>query len=198
MINRHQPDRRSERRSTSVYRPALIQTEHFSGFCMIRDISSAGVNVQAFADIAVGQKVAVEFSDSLRSEGQVIWAKNNLIGIKFHEEIDEDRILCGALQREQEHSDRPLRLDIECDACLSIEGKSIPIRVRDISQRGIKAAASSLSVGDAPVVYLPDLPPKRATVRWTQYGIAGLHFDVPLRYDDLATWAIRLNQDKVD
>lgn len=187
-------ERREEPRASSLYRPALIQAGDFSGFCMIKDISSVGARVEAFATIASGQDITIQFNDDLRAEGTVIWAEGTQIGISFAQEIDKDRVLIGSREHNDGPPSRPLRLDIECEGTLKCRNQEIPALIRDISQSGFKAAASSLSVGDTVVVNLPSLAAKRAAVRWTKFGIAGLNFDVPLRYDELADWAMSVQK----
>ncbi|MBB3991679.1 PilZ domain-containing protein [Croceicoccus naphthovorans] len=191
-------ERRGEVRTRSVYRPALIQTEDFSGFCMIRDISPIGVRVEAFAAIVTGQDVIVQFSDTFKTQGRVIWNEGTQIGISFKAEIDTAAVLTGNGGSETNRNTRPLRLDVECDASVQLGSDVIPVKVRDISQRGIKIAASGLSVGASPLVIIPGIEPKRATVTWTQYGICGLHFNVPMRYDELASWAVRIRTEAVE
>ncbi len=36
------PDRRRDNRTTAVYRPVLLETEGFTGFCLLRNLSPSG------------------------------------------------------------------------------------------------------------------------------------------------------------
>lgn len=66
-----------------------------------------------------------------------------------------------------------------------------PVTVLDISQQGIKAAASFVMPGDEAVVRLEGLEPHKAEVRRTQAGMAGLKFIRPIGFEELAKWIVQ-------
>jgi len=184
-------ERRSSERVTSVYRPVLIETEDFVGFCLVRNLSPGGLMGSAFAEFTEGQPISVMLNSDLTVSGAVTWSKDGKIGIHFDQEIVVDQVLQRLSEKNQgDQINRAPRLAIECDGSLEIEEATYSIKLRDISQRGIKAEIADVKVGDVCVVKLPGLEPRKAVVRWTQGGLAGLNFVAPLAFEQLALWAI--------
>lgn len=185
-------ERRSESRSKSVYRPALIETNGFSGFCMIRDLSTNGMMAEVYAAFQVGQPIEVELKQGAKASGTIIWSNDNRIGVEFDEEIDIDSILLGKDEGEVETATRAPRLHLQIEATLISGGKEIPAKVLDVSQRGVKVAASGVTVGNEVAIKLPNLPARKTIVKWTQYGVSGLSFVTPIAYKDLAEWVLEV------
>jgi len=185
-------DRRAGNRTTSIYRPALIETEDFAGFCLIRNISPGGMMGSVYADFPAEQPVRVQFHPEYMIAGAIAWSQDKRIGIRFDAEIDVDQVLRELGSKEIAGKlNRAPRLPIHCEGELVIENRVLPMTLQDISQRGIKANVSSIYSGDEVVVRLNGLEPHKAIVRWTQGGAAGLNFIMPLGFEQLAEWVIR-------
>jgi hypothetical protein len=185
-------DRRIGNRTTSIYRPALIETEDFAGFCLIRNISPGGVMGSVYADFAAEQPVRVQFHPEYTITGAIAWSKDKRIGIRFDAEIDVDQVLRDLGSREIGGKvNRAPRLPVHCQGEVVIEKQVLPMTLQDISQRGIKASLSSIRLGDEVVVRLDGLEPRKAIVRWRQDEAAGLNFIMPLGFEQLAEWVIR-------
>ena len=183
--------RRSSQRISLVYRPVLLETDGFAGFCLVRNLSCDGMMGSVYTQFAKGQQVTVQFNPDHVIEAHISWSKDGNVGIQFDEEIDVADLLRRLADKQTGTLiNRAPRLHIECDGELELSGRSMPIRLRDISQRGIKAQASFIKPGDEVLVCLPGLEPRKSLVRWTQYGLAGLNFIRPLAFEELATWAI--------
>lgn len=185
-------ERRGAPRISSIHRAALLQADDSSDFCMIRDLSSLGINVETLAALETGQAITIHFNDQVTANGKVIWADGIRIGIRFDEIIDHIRLLSGSHDEADGRSYRSLRLDIKCDGSLKHGDRLIPAKICDISQSGFKAEVMGLDVGDTVVVNLPMFATKRAIVRWSLEGMIGLNFDLPLRYDELAAWTAKI------
>jgi hypothetical protein len=185
------PDRRHNQRISSVYRPALIETDEFAGFCLVRNLSSGGMMCSVYTEFAADQPIMVGFNPTNMVEGSIIWSKDGQIGIQFHQQIDVTKLLC-ALSAKQIGGKlaRAPRLPIECDGDLQIEGRLVSISLQDISQRGIKAKVSSMQPGDEVLIRLPGLEATNAIVRWAQSDVAGFNFVHPLSFEQLSTWCI--------
>jgi hypothetical protein len=185
-------ERRSNERVTSVYRPVLIETEEFAGFCLVRNISAGGMMGSVFAQLAEHEPLTVTFHPDWVVDGRVTWSNDGDVGIQFDQEINvEDLLRRVSEARRGTRINRAPRLQIECDARVVLDGRPIPIRLRDISQKGMKIEAGFLKPNDEVVVHLIDLEPHKAIVRWTQGGLAGLNFVRPLAFEELARWVIQ-------
>jgi PilZ domain len=184
-------DRRSSERISSVYRPVLLETEEFAGFCLVRNLSPGGMMGSVYTQFAENQPVTVQFHPDHVISATISWSKEGQIGIQFDEEINvADMLRKLADKHIGTKVNRAPRLQIECDGGLELDGRSIPMRLRDISQRGIKAQVSHLKPGDEVLVRLPGLEPHKALVRWTQSGLAGLNFVRTISFEELAVWVI--------
>jgi hypothetical protein len=62
--------------------------------------------------------------------------------------------------------------------------------LQDISQKGAKIRASFVRSGDEVTLCLAGLEPRKALVRWTRLGAAGLNFVRPFGFDELGEWVI--------
>ncbi|WP_172799936.1 PilZ domain-containing protein [Croceicoccus bisphenolivorans] len=192
-------DLRSDERQQSVYRPALIETDGFSGFCMVRNLSSRGMKADAYAELDTGQRVVVELSHIQRVDGQIIWSDGSNVGIRFDRKIDVPSVLLGTEGLPDSIANsRPPRLTIGCTASVSTERGEIPAWVSDVSQRGLKVVISGVAKGEEVHVLLPHHHVKKAIVRWTQEGAAGLNFVAPMKYCELAEWAIRVQEERLN
>ena len=184
-------DHRSEERTATIFRPVLIETDQFAGFCLVRNLSSNGMRGRVYTSFAEGLAITVQFSPEKIVTGTLIWCKDEHVGVEFDEPIDVARVLSDLSRRLVEGKiNRAPRLQIECSAELTIGDRTLAIQLQDISQRGIKAAASFIRPGDEVRVRLEGLD-RKAVVRWTQGGIAGLNFVRPLSFEELAHWVIR-------
>ncbi len=183
--------RRSSERVSLVYRPVLLEADGFAGFCLVRNLSPDGMMGSVYTQFAEGQQITVQFHPDRVIKASIAWSQDGNVGIKFDEEIDVAELLRMLADKQTGAMvNRAPRLHIECNGVLELDGRAIPIRLRDISQRGVKVQASFIRPGDQVVVRLPGLDPHKSLVRWTQDGFAGLNFVCPLAFEDLAIWAI--------
>lgn len=189
-------ERRAINRTIAVYRPVLIETDDSVGFCLLRDLSPGGMMGVVYTEFAPGRRVSVHFQADYVLSGSIAWSKDQRIGIRFDKEIDVEKLL-QALSRTNlgTRVNRAPRLRIQCTGELVSEGHSLPIVLQDISQRGIKVFASPVSPRTEGIVRLEGMPPRKAVVRWAKGEMAGLSFNTPLPFDELAQWVI-LRQSK--
>lgn len=185
--------RRSSARTTSIYRPVIIEVGDFAGFCLVRNISPMGMLGTVYAEFAPNQPIAIDFSRQHHVEGAIVWSRNDQIGVQFAEEIDVLEILSelGRGMVEAKAARAP-RLQIQCQVELSTDEGLIVTNLLDVSQRGLKIGVSALKAGAEVTVRLPEFPPQTAIVRWVNRGMAGLNFIRPLDFGMLAVWAIHI------
>lgn len=142
-------ERRGDERITSIYRPVLIEVGGVMRFCLLRNISTAGFMGMAYAEIPEGAAIRIEFSEQNWTQGIVKWCENHRIGVEFSHEIDVlsvlqelgKRVVGGKINRAP-------RLAIEHPLELEIAKRRMASKMFDISQKGVKIPAGTLSVGD--------------------------------------------------
>jgi len=191
---RSQPEQRSEDRSMTVFRPVLIETEGFAGFCLVRNISSNGIMGHVYTAFEEGAKITLEFGSNLRVSGQVKWCRDGFIGVQFDESVFVSDVLNSMSSTiSRGRVARPPRLEIHCEGELLAEGRAQRFELRDISQKGMKIAANFLRPDEEVLVMLNGLQRRKAVVRWVKGGEAGLNFIIALPFEELAEWVIWRN-----
>lgn len=175
-----------------VYRPILIETDCFVAFCLAKNISPAGMMIRLSNDCTVGSEVKVHFSDFDTVTGSISWSNEEAIGIKFDASLDLEQMLAQLnMPRRKGKVSRGLRLKIDVKAEIVREGRTVPVELIDISQKGVKLRSQFLNQGDEVVVYVAGLDPRKAIAKWTRDGMAGLNFLRPIDFNSLGEWAIR-------
>jgi hypothetical protein len=135
----------------------------------------------------VGEQVSLELS-SERIPGSIIWIRDDMAGIKFDQNVDLGELLAGRKPRHGFRA-RPPRLEIPCKASVRVGKTYYTVDVHDISLGGIKVEPiEEYCVGKAVVVVVESLRPAKGEVRWYSDRKAGIVFDHPLEFDELAEW----------
>lgn len=183
-------DRRTQARTAAVFKPALIETESFAGFCLIRNLSGTGLMGHTFADFPVNLPVTIHLG--LHTvKGTVVWCSEGRIGVQFDKIIDVNRTLAQlAGPVANGRLNRAPRLRLQCHGDLIIGDRTLRAEVKDVSQHGIKIVASFIRPGDELYVDIKGLERRKAVVRWTQSELAGLYFIRPLSFEQLANWVV--------
>ena len=137
------------------------------------------------------QAVTLHFDTDVVVAGTLQWCKEGRIGVRFDQGLEVDAVLAQLARTiVRGRINRAPRLQLLCDGELIIGDRSLAIEVQDVSQRGIKARASFIRPGDEVYVEIDGLERRKAVVRWTQSGIAGLNFIRPLSFEELARWVV--------
>lgn len=63
------------------------------------------------------------------------------------------------------------------------------VRIADISQGGAKVEADFLRLGDQVVIAIYGLGTCRGVICWADGGRAGISFNAPIAFNQLASWA---------
>jgi hypothetical protein len=87
-------ERRSEARGATVFRPVLIETEDFAGFCLVRNLSSRGLRGKVYTTFAPRQPITVQFTCDELVRGTLIWCKDNHID----QPVDVPQVLANLAQ----------------------------------------------------------------------------------------------------
>ncbi|MEQ7872978.1 PilZ domain-containing protein [Sphingomonas sp. ASV193] len=184
--------RPSERREAERVMPLLrvAKATEESGreqLVRVRNVSAGGLMAEVGHPMSVGTRVSLELS-SQRIPATVVWVREGTAGFKFDQDLDLGELLAGRKPRHGFRA-RPPRLDVDCKASLRIGKTYYTVDVHDISLGGLKVEPiEEYCLGKQVVVVVESLRPIRGEVRWFSDRKAGIVFDKPLQFDELAEW----------
>lgn len=185
-------DQRTESRTATVFRPVILEAADFVSFALVRNLSPNGMRAKVCGRFPSGSPISVQFGSDHLVQGRIIWCDRDHIGVKFEQMIDVAQMLASVSKKVLHgRRNRALRLPIRSRGELVIGDRELKIEIQDISLRGIKVVTSYVRPGDEVLVSLKGLGQRKAEVRWTEGGMAGLNFLRPFSYDELAHWAMK-------
>jgi hypothetical protein len=181
-------ERRDDPRALSTLRIAKLTEE--SGreqLIRLRNVSAGGLMAELGQPLIVGDQVKLELS-SQAIPATVVWTREGTVGLKFDQNVDLGELLAG---RKPRHGfrPRPPRLEVECKATLKLGKTYYTVDVHDISLGGLKVEPiEEYCLGKQVVVVVESLRPIRGEVRWFSDRRAGIVFDKPIKFEELAEW----------
>jgi hypothetical protein len=182
-------DKRTDERLHAILPVTKLVTEDgVQHLARIKNISAGGLMVEGTAGIEAGTNIYIEMGDNRRIPGTIVWTRGNAMGVKFDQKVDLRELLANRKPRHG-FTPRPPRLDVTCGATVKIGRLYHRVEVRDISFGGIKVEISDWQcVGKPVVITIESLRPLKGKVRWYKAGRAGIVFDQPLTFEELAEW----------
>jgi len=181
-------ERRGDDRLMPMLRVAkLTQDGGRDQLIRLRNVSAGGLAAELGHPLEVGVQVALELS-SQQIPATVVWTRDGTAGFKFDQGVDLGELLAG---RKPRHGfrPRPPRLEVECKATLKLGKTYYTVDVHDISLGGVKVEPiEEYCLGKDVVVVVESLRPIRGEVRWFSDRRAGVVFDQPLKFEELAEW----------
>ena len=181
-------ERRADERLSATLRVAkLTSASGIQQLIKVKNLSAGGLMAIAPDVPSVGDQVQVELS-SEKIPASVVWIRNDILGIKFEQNLDLGELLAGRKQRHGFRA-RPPRLDISCKASVRVGKLYYSVDVHDISLEGMKVEPiEEYCVGKKVVVVVESLRPIKGEVRWYSDRRAGIVFDTPLEFQELTEW----------
>jgi len=181
-------ERRTEERLLTILPVAKLVSESANFICRIKNISAGGLMAEVNCPLQVGAEIYIELNSEQRIPGQVVWTRPGSLGIKFDQDVDLRELLANRSQRRGLRP-RPPRLQVSCGATVQIGKFYHKVEVQDISLGGMKVAINDWQcAGRDVIVTIESLRPVRGRVRWYRDGYAGIVFEKPLRFEELAEW----------
>ena len=181
-------DRRADDRVSAMLRVGkLTDSSGNEQLIKVKNLSAGGIMAIVTRVPAVNEKVRVELS-SQHIPSSVVWIREDMVGLKFDQDVDLGELLAG---RKPRHGfrPRPPRLEIPCKASVRIGKTYYTVDVHDISLGGIKVQPiEEYCVGKNVIVVVESLRPIKGEVRWYSDRRAGIVFDRPLEFDELSEW----------
>ena len=181
-------ERRTDERMMAMLRVAKLSED--SGreqLIRVRNVSAGGLMAEVGHAVRVGDIVCIELS-SQKVPSSVVWTREGTAGFKFDKDVDLGELLAG---RKPRHGfrPRPPRLEVDCKATIKLGKTYYTVDVHDISLGGLKVEPiEEYCLGKEVVVVVESLRPIRGEVRWFSERRAGIVFDKPLKFEELAEW----------
>jgi hypothetical protein len=182
-------ERRAGNRHISVFRVGRLVANGFDQLCVVRNISSGGVMIEANHPPQVDDHVQVELRSDRSLAAVVRWVHGRDAGVQFDVPIDvaamlrEDR---PSILRTQPRAPRFRRQGAARIIGTRHSGEG---RLHNISINGVAIELPETFARDEPVtVAIDGLGLAHAHVRWSGHGETGLRLDKPLSYRALADW----------
>ena len=181
-------ERRADDRISAALRVAkLTSAAGVQQLVKVKNLSAGGLMAIVPDVPGVGEQVQIELS-SEKIPASVVWIRNDIVGLKFDQNLDLGELLAGRKQRHGFRA-RPPRLEIACKASVRVGKLYYSVDVHDISLEGMKVEPiEEYCVGKKVVVVVESLRPVKGEVRWYSERRAGIVFDKPLDFDELTEW----------
>ena len=181
-------ERRGNERVMPLLRVAkVIESNGREQLVRVRNVSAGGLKAEVGHPLTVGARVSLEMS-SQKIPSTVVWIREGSAGFKFDQNLDLGELLAG---RKPRHGfrPRPPRLEVDCKASLKVGKTYYTVDVHDISLGGLKVEPiEEYCLGQSVIVVVESLRPIRGEVRWFSDRRAGIVFDKPLKFEELAEW----------
>jgi hypothetical protein len=178
----------TDQRTSGTLRVAkLSDSAGMQQLIKVKSLSAGGLMAIVPNVPEVGHQLDVELS-SQKIPASVVWTRENVVGLKFDQNLDLGELLAG---RKPRHGfrPRPPRLEIACKASVRVGKLYYSVDVHDISLEGMKVEPiEEYCVGKKVIVVVESLRPVKGEVRWYKDRRAGIIFDKPLDFDELTEW----------
>ena len=184
-------ERREEERVPAMLRIGKLVDGHGNQqLIKLKNLSAGGVMAIVPHPPAIGDQVQVEVS-AQKIPSSVVWTRDDMVGFKFDQNVDLGELLAGRKPRLGFRA-RPPRLEIACKASVRVGKVYYSVDVHDVSLAGMKVEPiEEYCVGKKVVVVIESLRPVKGEVRWFSERRAGIVFDKPLDFDELAEWVAK-------
>lgn len=187
-------DRRDGERHLTLFRVGAMMVDGQRELCLIKNISEGGMMIRPYCELAEGMELTIELKTGYSVPCTVSWLREGSVGVEFESRVDVVEILSSSQEGSRP---RMPRIEVDCFATVREGGTVHRMRVRDVSQGGLKLESSRvLDRGCDLVVSLPGLNPRSAAVRWAEGGYLGVTFNRLLPLADLVEW-LRATRDQL-
>ena len=180
-------ERRETDRMPALLRVAKLICEGSEQLIRVRNMSAGGLSAEHGQRLTVGDICSLEIGTQ-KIPSTVVWKREGMCGLKFDQSVDLGELLAG---RKPRHGfrPRPPRLEVKCKASLRLGKTYYTVDVHDLSLGGIKVEPiEEYCLGKEVVVIVESLRPVKGEVRWFSDRRAGIVFDEPLKFEELAEW----------
>ena len=182
-------ERRKEARYTLILRVGVLEQDGMSSLCLVKNISSTGVQLKYYVRPIVGAMASMRVADEPPVRGRIIWVKDDVAGMSFFEELDAATLLRVQQKLRPNRRRNMPRVNVQAVATLRSGGRTCRAEVCDISSLGARVRTGRpLKAGDRAIIALADLPSLNGFVRWSDGDESGLVFETPIPMQIIAHW----------
>ncbi len=182
-------DRRLQERHTLVLRVGLLEIEGNASFCLLKNISSKGVQVKLYSPLHEGTAVSLRVGDEDAMQGRAAWVRDGNAGITFEKGLDPGTLLRVRQMISPDRRRSSPRINARARATLRTGGRTYAAELCDLSTTGAKIRTRRpIETEGAAILVLRNLPGLRTYVRWTDGHHCGLVFESPIPIQIIAGW----------
>ncbi|MGL3822990.1 PilZ domain-containing protein [Sphingopyxis sp. R3-92] len=183
-----QPERRDQQRLRTVYRVARVTANGDQGLAKVRNLSDGGIMLSLSLPACPGTPIVIELAEGCSLQGTIVWRDGDYCGVKLGDPIDSAKTLKRLYQERYAGDYRPLRLPFGKTVAITCEDGTQFVRLRDISQSGMKIVHSGGFTPGLPIkILLAGELERRGIVRWSRDGVAGIWLTENLSVADLGS-----------
>jgi hypothetical protein len=174
-------DRRHHDRLSRGDQIAMATTAHHQGPVRLLNLSRFGAAAEVMTSLEQSDWIRLEFTNGSEVAGVVRWIREDRFGIEFRKPLPADMTPRELLRR---RVDRAPRFWTARRAEVEIRGRSFPVIIRNISERGIRIESTAeLSIGQPVAIRCGASTPLEGTVQWSSAGNAGIRLAAPIDLD---------------
>jgi hypothetical protein len=178
-----------EERDDVALWPGALTSGSVRRACSIRKLSAGGAILHCDHDVEVGERLELELMNGEHLGGRVAWRRGSEVGLSFDSQIDVFAIIAQDIVSQPGERRRMPRVELACSALLDVDGRSLPVTARDVSQGGVKLNVPfPLAAEEKVTVTLEGLRPVDGVVRWSAGNLVGIAFLPELRWQELMLW----------
>lgn len=181
-------ERRNRQRLRTVFRVARVTAGGDQGLAKVHNLSDEGIMLSLSLPAVPGTNIFIELSEGCDLHGSVKWRNDDQCGVKLGNPIDSARMLKRLYEERYAGAYRPLRLPFGKTVPIICEEGTHLVRLRDISQSGMKIAHGGQFKAGLPVkILLAEGLERRGIIRWSGNGTAGIWLTENLSVADLGS-----------
>lgn len=171
----------------TILRFGLLEHDGGPVFCLIRNISSVGVELKPYSPVTEGRGASLRVGDEIPIPGTVTWSRDGLVGIRFGQPLNPQALLRIGQKMAAHRRRRTLKVAKDRRGCLRTGGLRYSASVYDITTVGARLRiADPVSFGETTLLDVPGLPSLSVFVRWSDGAEHGVSFQTSLPLEILA------------
>lgn len=182
-------DQRTTPRSSLMLRCAKVVCQSGEYLCLLRDVSASGTGLRFFHAVPPEPRIFLQLANGALHPIEQIWARGNDAGYRFASPVDVEEFIA----ERSDHPHRAIRMQVEREVQVSVDGNDSRAVLRDISRTG------ALLIADSPWplrafvrLDIPGMPIRYGHVCRREGTVHGIVFQNVIPLADLALHLLAL------
>ena len=186
-VARDPTERRRHPRHNAIGQVVRVDALGVVGLARIVNLSDGGAMLRISAVLAQGGPVRISFDCTNVLQGQVAWSSNGFIGIRFLQPIACGNFIGKITSDRRGGAMRAPRLPCNSAGHVKTRSGNFAMIVSDVSEKGMKIChGGSLPAGTSVEIILERRMRFLGTIRWSDYGFAGVEIPGKIAVDELS------------